>query len=73
MTFDDWQFVESSNINAVRYDEEHEILEVEFTSGGVYRYFDVGQETYADFLNADSHGKFFYAHIRNQFEYERVN
>ena len=35
------QSVESSNLASVGYDEEKQILEVQFKHGGVYQYFEV--------------------------------
>ena len=40
------------------------MLEIEFVSGSIYRYFDVEQETYDAFLEAPSKGTFFNAHIK---------
>ena len=42
----DRQSVSSSNIVSVGYDPTSETLEVEFQSGGVYQYYNVGQSTY---------------------------
>ncbi len=33
--------VRSSNIRSIGYDQNRQILEVEFLKGGVYQYFDV--------------------------------
>lgn len=66
------QAVESSNLASIGYDAENEILEVEFNHGGVYQYFDVPQDVYAELMNADSHGKYFSANIRNDFEYKKM-
>jgi hypothetical protein len=70
--FDEWQPLASSNLSAVRYNADERVLEVEFTSGTQYSYADVGPETYKDLLSADSHGKFFHAHIRSSFSYEKI-
>ncbi|MCC7451234.1 MAG: KTSC domain-containing protein, partial [Anaerolineae bacterium] len=45
------------------------VLEVEFESGRVYQYFDVPIAVYLEFLTADSKGKYFNAHIRNEYPY----
>ena len=62
------QSVESSNLASVGYDAENEILEVEFKHGGVYQYFDVPQNVYEELMNASSHGVYFSANIRNDYE-----
>ena len=41
-------------------------------TGDVYRYFDVTAKQYQDFLDAESRGRFFLAHIRDRFRFERV-
>jgi hypothetical protein len=41
-------------------------------SGEVYRYFEFSQEQYQDFIDAESRGRYFLSHIRNQFRYERL-
>jgi hypothetical protein len=64
--------VESSNIASIGYDSENEILEVEFNHGGVYQYSDVPQDVYEELMSADSHGKYFSANIRNDYEYEKL-
>ena len=66
------QTVESSNLASIGYDPENEILEVEFNHGGVYQYFDVPQDVYKDLMNAESHGKYFSANIRNDYEYVKL-
>ena len=66
------QSVESSNLASVGYDAENEILEIEFNHGGVYQYFDVPENVYEELMNADSHGVYFSASIRNEYEYEKM-
>jgi len=61
--------VESSNLRSVGYD--HGILEIEFHNG-VYRYFDVPEDVYDELMNADSHGVYFHANIKNEYEWEKV-
>lgn len=66
------QSVESSNLASVGYDAENEILEVEFKHGGVYQYFDVPENVYDELMNADSHGVYFSANIRNDYDYQKM-
>ena len=64
--------VESSNLASIGYDAENEILEVEFKHGGIYQYFDVPENVYEQLLNADSHGVYFSANIRNDYQYQKI-
>lgn len=66
------QSVESSNLASVGYDAENEILEVEFKHGGVYQYFDVPEHVYDELMNASSHGVYFSANIRNDYDYQKM-
>ncbi len=66
------QTVESSNLASIGYDSENEILEVEFNHGGIYHYFDVPHDVYEELMNAESHGKYFSANIRNDYEYQKL-
>jgi len=68
-----WQAIESKLLSAVAYDAEHSILYLSFRdSGDVYRYFEVPLEQYTQLLAAESRGRYFLIHIRNQFRYERL-
>jgi hypothetical protein len=64
--------VESSNLTSIGYDARLKILEVEFHSGGVYRYREVPKEVFAAFMAADSKGRYFTAHVRNEYRFERM-
>lgn len=65
------QIVSSSNLASIGYEAGNEILEVEFNHGGVYQYFDVPQDVYQELMDASSHGVYFSANIRNDYEYEK--
>lgn len=65
------QTVNSSNISSIGYDEENEILEIEFKKGEIYQYFDVPYEVYDELMNAESHGKYLAANIKNVYKYEK--
>jgi hypothetical protein len=67
-----WLPVESKMFTSVAYDEEKQILYLRFQSGDVYRYFEFPAEQYQTFLSAESRGRFFLAHIRDHFRYERM-
>lgn len=71
--------VESSNLEAVGYDEEEEILYIAFrpkrnTPRTLYRYFNVPGQTFSDLLNTNaaggSVGKYFHRNIREVYPYD---
>ncbi len=64
--------VSSTTIAAVGYDERRKILEIEFTSGAVYRYSDVSRAVYAGLMSADSHGLFFNLHVKGNYHHIRL-
>jgi len=65
--------VKSSNIRSVGYDPATSTLEVEFSSGGVYRYPQVPAEIHAAMIKAESVGKFFHACVRDKFPAFKVD
>lgn len=67
-----WLLVESKMFTSVAYDEEKQILYLRFQSGDVYRYLEFPPEEYQAFLGAESRGRFFLAHVRDRFRYERM-
>ena len=50
--------VTSTNIRSIGYDSQSATLEVEFTSGDIYQYFDVPEHLYNGLLQAASPGQF---------------
>jgi KTSC domain-containing protein len=68
----DWQPLESELLAAAAYDRPRRRLYLRFHRGDVYRYFTFPAEQYQEFLEAESRGRYFLAHIRNQFSYERL-
>jgi hypothetical protein len=56
--------VQSSNVKSVGYDPGAEILEVQFISGGIYRYSGVCPEKYEALMAAPSVGSFIQRHIK---------
>ena len=68
----EWQPLESKLLAASAYDAGKHILYLRFRSGDVYRYFEFPEEQYREFLDADSHGRYFLNYIRNDFRYERL-
>ncbi|MBD2442754.1 KTSC domain-containing protein [Dolichospermum sp. FACHB-1091] len=65
--------VSSSNIASIGYDAEHQILEVEFSQGSVYRYFNIPQSLYQGLMSASSHGNYFDKYIKKSgFTYKQI-
>lgn len=64
--------VASSNIRAIAYDQESQTLEVEFHSGGTYRYLGVPQSEYDALMLADSKGRYLNMYIKGRYPYEKV-
>jgi len=62
----------SSVIRRFRYDERSRTLTITFVSGQRYAYAEAPPELYAGFRDAFSKGRFFAAHIRDRFDYRRV-
>lgn len=56
--------VTSSNLKDVGYDSQTSILEIGFTNGRVYQYFDVPEDIYNGLMSASSHGRYFDAYIK---------
>jgi hypothetical protein len=58
--------IQSSCIASVGYSGATKTLEVEFSSGAVYRYFEVSYETHGAFMSAASKGSYFNRHIKGR-------
>ncbi len=54
----------STDLHSIGYDTASNVLEAEFLSGKVCQYTDLPEHVYKDLMAAQSHGKFFNAHIR---------
>ena len=66
--------VRSSALRSVGYDPGQRVLEVEFTGGEVYRYFDVPAKVHRELMAAESHGRYFQQHVRNKgYRFQKVN
>lgn len=65
------QFVNSSNLNSVGYDDG--VLEIAFHHGGTYQYFNVPSFIYSGLLSASSKGTYFHENIKNNYQHSRIN
>jgi len=61
------QPVQSTAIANVGYSKRRHILEIEFVSGAVYRYFDVSPSVYHDLMSAESKARFYDSQIRKHY------
>lgn len=67
-----WLPLDSQMFTSAAYDADRQVLYLRFRkSGDVYRYFAFPDLEFRAFLAADSHGRFFLAHIRDYYRYER--
>lgn len=64
--------VASTSIASIGYDEAAQTLEIEFTNGTVYQYYNVGSALFEQFKMAGSKGQFLNSYIKNAYPYSRV-
>jgi hypothetical protein len=69
--------VESSNVQEFGYVPDEKTLFVRFLGKGgglpaLYRYFEVEPDIYNQFFAAPSKGKFIWTHLRDRYDYERL-
>ena len=63
----------STGLQTAAYQDQPALLELEFRSGAIFRYFGVPVHTYQELLLAESKGAYFNHHIRNRFPYAKVS
>ena len=64
--------VSSSDVAAVGYDVENQIVHVQFLNGTEYIYKGVLQRDFDDLLNASSVGSYLHRNFKNVYPYERI-
>lgn len=64
--------VSSSNIYAVGYDENQQIVHVQFLNNSEYVYKDVPRHEFDGLLNAPSVGSYLNQNYKNVYSYERI-
>jgi KTSC domain len=67
------KLVESATLVAIGYDDAHEILQLEFRSHAIYRYFGVPASVYESLEAAPSKGRYFNGAIRWHFSHSLVS
>ncbi|HEY9810391.1 MAG TPA: KTSC domain-containing protein [Halomicronema sp.] len=65
--------VNSTMASAIGYDPDQQTLQVEFSSGKVYQYTDVEEETWESLCQADSIGGFYNNQIKGNYNCRRLN
>jgi len=65
--------VSSSNLAAVGYDPDEQILEIEFLNGGIYQYYNVPEHVHRGLMAASSHGSYFDAYVKKAgYRYRKI-
>ena len=64
--------VSSSSILSVGYDPKLGIIEVEFKDSGIYQYYDINQQIYAEFMSSSSLGRYLAANIKGQYQFSKM-
>jgi hypothetical protein len=64
--------VSSSNIRSIGYDEDCQVLEIEFNDGSIYQYSGVPSSEYDGMMSADSKGKYLHANIKNRYSFVKL-
>jgi hypothetical protein len=64
--------VASSNLVSVGYDESSQTLEIEFSNGTIYQYYNVSPALYEQMMQAPSKGQYLNVYIRNAYPFSRV-
>jgi len=66
--------VESSNIQAVKYNEDDKTLDIWFkhSENTFYRYADVDFITYSELIIADSIGGYFFKNVKSAFQFTKM-
>lgn len=67
------QHVDSSNLRSVGYDADNQVLEIEFTSGSVYQYYDVPAKVYTALMSASSKGQYHIQWIKHSYRYQKIS
>ncbi len=64
-------FVDSSNIEAIGYDDETQELHVQFLSSGYYIYSEVPRGVFDDLMNAASKGSFLNREVKGTYQFAK--
>jgi hypothetical protein len=64
-------YVDSSNIEAIGYDDTAQELHVQFLSSGYYVYYDVPRETFDSLMYSSSKGSFLNREVKNVYRFTK--
>lgn len=64
--------IRSTNIKEAGYDAQSRTLEIMFSDGRLYHYFDVPESIFDELRNATSAGQCFHSKIREAFRFKRI-
>lgn len=62
--------IDSANILKVGYDEEQQVLEIEFKLTVIYHYFEVPLDEFVAFMKADDLEAFYFEFIQCKYHFE---
>ena len=66
------QSVQSSNLSSVGFDENNNLLEIEFHNGSVYQYRGVSVSVHRNLMGSPSKGSYFSNSIKDRYSYIRL-
>ncbi len=66
------QAVVSSALASIGYSKRLHILEIEFSNGAIYRYFEVPPSVYRDIISVESKARYYDTNIRGNYRSVRV-
>lgn len=66
------QTPESSHVSSIKYDGDAKEVSVQFHGGDIYRYKNVPENVWNEFLGSDSKGRFIHVILTRQYEYEKA-
>jgi len=64
-------YVDSSNIEAIGYDDDAQELHVQFLGGGNYIYYDVPRNIFDELMNASSKGSFLNREVKSVYQFTK--
>lgn len=65
-------FVKSTNIFSIGYDEQKELLKIEFKLEIVYQYYGVPLGEFVSFMKSDNIDQYFLNLIANRYHYDEI-
>jgi hypothetical protein len=65
--------IDSTSVEALQYDNESKKLTVEFKGGAIYDYYDVPEDVFEGFHEADSIGKYLNSQVKGSYNFEKIS